>query len=150
MKRFLPLLAAAVALAAPARGAYLIFPDGEAPLKGDAKTAYDFYKKGNYAEALRLFRADAARGTKEAQFALGLIYQEGKAVEASAEQAENWWRKAAQQGHVASQFNLSLLLFNMPGRAEEGLEWLRKAADAGSGPAMLNLGNMNLSGTGME
>ena len=71
MKRLLPALAALLVLNAPARAAYLIFPDGDTSLKGDTKSAHEAYKKGNFAEALRMFKAEAARGDKEAQFALG-------------------------------------------------------------------------------
>ena len=150
MKRLLPALAALIVLHTPARAAYLIFPEGDAALKGDTKSAHEAYKKGNFAEALRMFKAEAGRGDREAQFALGRIYEEGRAAEASPAMAETWYLKAAQQGHAASQYNLAVLLLNSRGRAVEGIEWMRKSADSGSSRAMLTLGGMAINGTGMD
>jgi TPR repeat protein len=97
-----------------------------------------------------VFRAKAAKGDKDAQFAMGRIYEEGRAVEASAVAAESWYGKAAAQNHVPAQFYLAALLLAMPGRTVEGMEWLRKAADGKFPRAVLSLGSMALTGTGME
>ena len=68
MNRILPAFAALIALSAPARAAYLIFPEGDAALKGDTKSAYEAYKKGNYTEAMRMFKTEAGRGDKDADY----------------------------------------------------------------------------------
>ena len=65
MKRLLLSLAALGAFAAPLRAAYLIFPEGDTNLKGDVKSAYEAYKKGNNTEAVRIFKTEAARGNKD-------------------------------------------------------------------------------------
>src|SRR5688572_3435592 len=149
MKLLLP-FAAVVALTVPASAAYLIFPEGDTALKADTKSAHEAYKKGNLAEALRMFKSEAARGDKDAQFALGRLYEEGRAVEPSASMAENWYRKAAQQNHSGAMFNLAILLLKLNGRGAEGIEWLNKAAGAGSSRAMLTLGTMAINGNGVE
>jgi TPR repeat protein len=137
--------------ALPASAAYLLFPDGnEKTLAGGMKSAYEAYKKGDFAAAVPVFRAEAAKGDKDAQFAMGRIYEEGRTVEASAAAAESWYGKAAAQNHVGAQFYLAALLLATPGRTAEGMEWLRKAADGKSPRALLSLGSMALTGTGME
>lgn len=150
MKFLLPPLAALITLTMPVSAAYLIFPDGDTGIRGDTKAAHEAYKRGEFAEAVRMFKAEAARGDKDAQFAMGRLYEEGRSVEASPAMAENWYRKASQQGHPSAQFNLAMLLLGTQGRAAEGIEWIRKAADAGSARAMLALGTMAITGAGIE
>jgi TPR repeat protein len=152
MIRPISVVVAAVAMwALPASAAYLLFPDGnEKTLTGGLKSAYEAYKKGDFAAAVPVFRAEAAKGDKDAQFAMGRIYEEGRSVEASAAAAESWYGKAAAQNHVGAQFYLAALLLATPGRTAEGMEWLRKAADGKSPRALLSLGSMALTGTGME
>jgi hypothetical protein len=86
MIRPISAVVAAVAMwALPASAAYLLFPDGnEKTLAGGMKSAYEAYKKGDFAAAVPVFRAEAAKGDKDAQFAMGRIYEEGRTVEASA------------------------------------------------------------------
>ncbi len=148
----LPLsLAVLLALAAPLQAAFLIFPDSsEVELKGDTKSAYESYKEGNFADAIRIFRAEAGRGDKDAMFALGRIYEEGRAIEGSMPMAENWYRKSAQAGHGSAQFNLGALLLNSADKAAEGLDWMVKAGDRGYSRAMLVLGSLYANGQGVK
>ena len=133
--RFLPPLAALLALTTRLSAAYLIFPEGDpVDLRGETKSAHEAYKKGNLNEALRLFKAEATKGDKDAQFAMGRLYEEGKAVDASVALAESWYRKAALQGHPSAELNLAIILLNTPGQTAEGAEWLRKSAESGSPP----------------
>ena len=43
-----------------------------------------------------------------AQFDLGLMFDNGNGVPKDFEQAVNWYRKAAEQDHVAAQYNLAV------------------------------------------
>jgi TPR repeat protein len=54
-------------------------------------------------------------------------------------EAKEWWRKAADAGHVVAMSNLGSLL-GKQGKEDEAEPWLRKAAVAGDANAMYNLG----------
>ena len=147
MKLSIPALALLLACY-PARAAFMIVPDGSPAPEGGVKEALDAYKRGEFAEAIKRFAAEADRGDKDAQFALGRIYQEGSGVAQSIPAAEAYYRKAATEGHANAQANLAMVLLNTQ-RAEEGIDWLRKAAKGGAPRAMVLLGNLSLTGTGM-
>ena len=148
MKLTIPTLALLLAFAPAVPAAFMIFPEGSAAPEGGVKDALDAYKRGDFAEAIKRFTVEADRGDKEAQFALGRIYQEGSGVAQSIPNAEAYYRKAALQDHANAQANLAVLLLNTQ-RAEEGIDWLRKAAKSGAPRAMVLLGNLSLTGTGM-
>ncbi|MDB6068987.1 MAG: hypothetical protein JWL81_158 [Verrucomicrobiales bacterium] len=147
MKLTIPALALLLAFS-PAHAAFMIFPDGAPTAEGGVKDALEAYKRGDFPEALKLFSAEADRGDKEAQFALGRIYQEGSGVAQSIAKAEEYYRKAALSGHANAQSNLGIILLNTQ-RADEGIALLRKAAKGGSTRAMVLMGNLLLTGTGI-
>ena len=64
------------------------------------------YGKGDYAQAIRIFRPLAAQGDADAQFNLGRMYLNGKAVPKDDKEAVKWFRRAAVQGHVKAQYSL--------------------------------------------
>ena len=148
MKLTIPALALLLAFSPAARAAFMIFPEGSPTPEGGVKEALDAYKRGDFAEAIKRFTAEADGGDKDAQFALGRIYQEGSGVAQSIPTAEGFYRKAAEQGHANAQSNLAVILLNTQ-RSEEGITWLRKAAKGGAARAMVLLGNLALTGTGM-
>ena len=74
----------------------------------------------------------AEKGDMEAQFSLGVMYENGYGVERSPEEAVKWYRKAAEQGKTEAQFDLGWLYSNGEGveRSDsEAAKWYRKAAD---------------------
>ena len=149
MKLFIPVLSLSLLLSLPEAGAaFMIFPDGSPEVQGNVKEALEAYQRGDFADAIKRFSAEAGRGDKDAQFALGRIYEEGSGVAASRPMAEEFYRKAAEQGHTNAQANLAVILLNTQ-RAEEGINWLRKAAKGGATRAMVLLGNLSLTGTGL-
>ena len=148
MKLTVSALTLLLAFSPAARAAFMIFPDGSPAVEGGVKEALESYKKGDFAEALKRFAAEAERGDQDAQFALGRIYQEGSGVAQSLPKAEEYYRKAATAGHTNSQANLAVILLNTQ-RGEEGIDWLRKAAKSGAPRALVLLGNLSLTGTGM-
>ena len=61
-------------------------------------------------------------------------YQEGRGVAKDEPEAVWWFRKAADQGHIAAQVNLGEMYRHGRGVAEdeaEAVRWFRKAADQG-------------------
>ncbi len=57
------------------------------------------YQRGDYATALREWRALAEQGDAKAQFNLGIMYSNGQGVPQDYAEALQWYRKAAIQGH---------------------------------------------------
>jgi TPR repeat protein len=77
----------------------------------------------------------------EAQFALGRRHDEANAPDF--QQAMEWYRKAADQGHAAAQLNLGLMYASgrgVPRDDAEALNWMRKSADGGNAAAQHDLG----------
>ena len=77
--------------------------------KEDFNLAEIYYNKGNYKEALKLFRKSAWRGDTLSQINLGLMYEGGKGIDQNYIQAAMWYRKAAEKGEPTAQYNLGLM-----------------------------------------
>ena len=61
------------------------------------------------------WRKKAEAGDANAQFNLGLMYENGRGVPKDDAEALKWWRKAADQGFAEAQYNLGLLYYNGEG-----------------------------------
>ena len=73
------------------------------------------------------------------------MYEEGQGVPQDDQEAVNWWRKAAEQGHASAQFNLGFMYAEgrgVPQDDQEAVGWYRKAAEQGNDSAQYNLGAM--------
>ena len=74
----------------------------------------------------------------DAQFCLGVAYEDGKGAEQSNEGAVHWYRQAADQGHAAAQFCLGFAYENGRGveQSNKGaVLWYRQAANQGDADA---------------
>jgi len=60
-------------------------------------------------EAAECFRKAAEQGHAEAQYNLGICYEDGDGVEWSYTEAIKWYSKAADQGHEEAKFLLDTL-----------------------------------------
>jgi hypothetical protein len=97
---------------------------------------------------------EAARaGDAAAAYRLGAMYERGRGVEASAQEAERWYRAAAQEGEADALYNLGALLERGgPGRerdARMAAEYFRRASDQRDAQAQLNLGLLYYKGDGV-
>ena len=104
-------------------------------------------------DGIAQLRTKAEADDPVAQFELAWAYEQGEGVEQSYEEAEKWYRKAADQGHANAQYNLGV--FYERGRGvvqsyEEAVKWYRKAADQGYADAQYNLGRCYCRGEGVE
>ncbi len=83
---------------------------------------------------LYLFKG-ARQGNVDAQYNLGVVYDEGEGVEQDHKQASYWYKKAAEQGDASAQHNLAVQYFYGNG-VEESIEqtvyWFTKAAEQGN------------------
>ena len=99
---------------------------------------YQSYLKGDYEAAFREWLPLAELGDVEAQYNLGVLYDEGAGVEQDLVAAADWYRKAADQGFIDAQTNLGTMYYFGQGVARdyhEAAKWLRLAADQGDAEA---------------
>ena len=115
------------------------------PQANAVKSGVDAWSRGEYKKAVDLWRAPAVAGDADAQFNLGQAYKLGRGVPADVAQAEQWYRKAATQGHRQAEDNLGLALFQNNKRAE-AVQWLEKSVARGEPRAQFVLGTMLFNG----
>jgi len=116
-----------------------------APAMADVKAGVDAWQRGEYAAAIKEWRPAAIAGDADAQFNLAQAYKLGRGVPIDLNQAESWYQKAAQQGHVQAQDNYGLVLFQN-GNRKEALPWIEKSADRGEPRAQYVLGTALFNG----
>jgi len=100
---------------------------------------YQSYLKGDYTAAYDEWLPLAELGDAEAQFNLGVLYDEGAGVEQNLTTAAAWYRKAAEQGFIDAQTNLGIMYYHGLGvdpDLEAAAHWFRLAADQGDAEAM--------------
>lgn len=91
----------------------------------------------------------AREGNMNAQYNMGVMYQDGDGVERDLTKAREWLSAAAAQGHILANFNLGVMYY-----AGEGVDqdlatakgYFQRAADAGNPNAQFNLGVMAYHG----
>lgn len=111
------------------------------------------YQGGDYETALTIWRTLADRGDAEAQYNLGLMYNNGRGVEQDYSQAAEWFRKAAEQGFLQTQFMLANMYAKGRGVAQDDAQaaiWFRKAAEQGNTTAQYTIGTMYAEGRGVQ
>jgi FimV-like protein len=82
-------------------------------------------------EAVKWCRKAAEQGHLDAQFQLGLLYNQKNESIYDGKEAERWLRKAAEQGLPDAQLFLGYYYIEFKDFAEAE-RWLRKAADQGN------------------
>ena len=95
----------------------------------------------------------AEQGEPRAQYNLGIIYDEGRGVAVSRDQARQWWQKAAAQNVPEALHNLATsYLFGVNAKDEykEGFSYLTKAVQLGLRRSQYVLGKIYLHCRGAE
>ncbi|MCC2976417.1 SPOR domain-containing protein [Sphingomonas sp. PL-96] len=115
------------------------------PALADVKAGVDAWTRGDFARAVKEWREPAAKGDPDAQFNLAQAYKLGRGVPADLAQAEQWYAKAAAQGHPQAVTNYGLALFQN-GRRQEAAKWLEQASSRGEARAQFVLGTMLFNG----
>ena len=98
---------------------------------GDAGAAY---VKGDFAQVVTLLRPLAEKGNSEAQYKLGVMYDEGKGVPQNYKEASKWYRLSAEQGKPGAQYNLGVMYAQGQGVSQDNVRshmWLSLAAAQG-------------------
>lgn len=99
---------------------------------------YQSYLKGDYQAAYKEWLPLAELGDVEAQYNLGVMYDEGAGMEQDLAEAAKWYRKAAEQGFMDAQTNLGIMYYHGQGVERdlaEAARWFRKAASQGDSEA---------------
>ena len=94
----------------------------------------------------------AKQGKAEAQYNLGLMYDNGQGVNKDYTKAVYWFSKAAEQGRADAQYILGLMYYEGQGVNKDytkAVYWHTKAAEQGYAEAQLILGLMYLNGVGV-
>lgn len=97
------------------------------------------------AEQVRMLEQLWGAGFTVAAHLLGKCWRDGMGVLPDEEQAELWFRRAAEAGHDFSQYALGKLLQSQK-RMEEAMSWYKKAAAQGNLWANYRLGKLYLEG----
>ena len=115
------------------------------PALADVKAGVDAWSHGDFKKAVEEWRGAAIAGDADAQFNLGQAYKLGRGVPVDLALAEEWYRKAAQQGHPQAADNYGLALFQNNKR-DQAVSWLEKSAARGEPRAQFVLGTMYFNG----
>lgn len=112
---------------------------------------------GRQQQGVQMLTELANSGNVLAQYRLGMLYYHGHGVSEDEALAIYWWKKAAEQNHAESMFQLgSAFLFGsqtakiVPDPDREAAMWYFQAASAGHAEAQYHLGLLFLSGKGVE
>lgn len=87
--------------------------------------------RADYQSALRVWLADAQKGSAEAQYYVATIYEKGQGAQSNYQEAAVWYRKAADQGDKRAAIGLGRLYeqgLGIEKNPTEALKWFAKAS----------------------
>ena len=117
----------------------------------DLPTANDAFERGEYIAALELYETLAGQGNAEAQFQLGLMYEQGLGTDADRQIAQRYYQQAAEQQSPQALDALGILYLKGEGviqNFKESLRLFQQAAAQGYPQAQHNLGIAYADGKG--
>jgi TPR repeat protein len=88
----------------------------------------------------------------DAEFNLGVLYQDGKGVAADGKEAIRWFTYSANSGNVRAQMKMAEIYLKGEGveaNSHEAIQWLEMAAEKGNPQAELQLGDLYAKGNGV-
>lgn len=99
-------------------------------LQASVKDGVDAWSRGEYNIAVAEWRPEALKGDADAQFNLGQAYKLGRGVDANLDTALNWYKKAADQGHLQAGDSYGHLL-HYQGKVSQAMPFLERSAARG-------------------
>ena len=111
--------------------------------RADFQAGVKAYDAGDYAAAIAEWRPLADQGNLEAQFGMGIIYENGRGIGRDYTEASSWYTMAAEGGHPGAQFNLGNMYqqgLGVEKDPKKAVYWWTLAAAQGLSEAQLNLG----------
>ncbi len=106
-----------------------------APAWAGYQEGIDAYERGDYDTALKELRPLAEQGEEEAQYFLGIMYDQGQGVPQNDQEAVRWYRLAAEKRDASAQFNLGFKYvkgYGVPKDYVLAHMWMNLAAAQGS------------------
>lgn len=97
-------------------------------------------------------KLQAKQGNADAQYNLGVIYEQGIGISVDSKKAINWYQKAAEQGRFEAQYNLGLMYSRGVGGKQDyrkAKKWFGKAAESGDAQSQTLLGVLYAEGKGV-
>jgi len=94
-------------------------------------------------------REAASNGDPRAQYEVGMIFAEGKAVPKDSQEAVKWFERSAASGFAAAQYRLGTAFehgLGIPKDLDQAKLWYLRAAEAGNRMGMHNLAALYASG----
>lgn len=140
------------ALANLALAAVLVAALGSAAAAGPYEDAVASFQRGDFATALMQLLPLADQGNTNAQYVLGMMYDDGLGVPPDSREAVRWYTKAAEEGNAWAQYNLGAKYTagnGVPLSYQEAAKWTAKAAAQGHAGAERSLGVMYANGRGV-
>lgn len=117
----------------------------------EGKKAFD---EGQFTKAYQEWSPAAEKGDADAQFGLAQLYARGVGVpEKDEELANEWFQKAADNGHPVAAYEIGRAHLYGEGKEEDGdkaYRYMKMAAEAGHDEARYLLAGMVSSGIGVE
>ncbi len=104
------------------------------------------------AQVLQRARPLAEQGNANAQYNMGVIYDEGYGVERDYAKAREWYKKAAAQNYAKAEHNLGVMYqegHGVQADSAAAARWFKRAARHGEPAAQNNLSVMYARGEGM-
>ncbi len=117
----------------------------QASASPDVKRGVEAWESGDYATAVKLWRPLAIKGDADAQFNLAQAYRFGRSVPMDLKAAEDWYRRAAAQGHLQAEDNLGLIMFQN-GDRQNAMPMIRRSANRGDPRAQYVLATAMFNG----
>ncbi len=101
---------------------------GYLPAFVEAGSLYEFTQP-NYQQAAFWYREGAEKGSAEAQFRLGHLFEQGAGMPQNYPEAARWYQKSAEQGNGVAQEALGRVNFFL-GDDEKAFYWFKKRAES--------------------
>lgn len=120
-----------------------------APAAATVQVGVEKWNAGDFVGAVAEWAEPVARGDTDALFNMGQAYRLGRGVTQNTSSAIDYYRRAADKGHVGAMTNLGITLFQS-GQKTEALNQLRQAADKGDLRASYVLGVATFGGDGAQ
>lgn len=117
------------------------------PAVASVQSGMEKWRAGDWDGAVAEWVGPASRGDAEAMFNMAQAHRLGRGLPQNTDSAIDYYRRAADKGHVAAMTNLGITLYQ-EGRKTEALNQLRQAADRGDLRASYVLGVATFGGDG--
>ncbi len=104
-------------------------------------------------DSTKVFLRKAMDGSREDQFQVGVMYEQGKGVPRNDTLAFHWYKKAAEKGLADAQYKVALMYRTgkgTPKSSYQSAKWFQAAAEQGHAKAQVKLGQMYRNGKGVE